>query len=44
LIVEKFKYEILVKFEGNRKTKKGTNEREGRGKMTRPLSMTMDEC
>jgi hypothetical protein len=44
LIVKKFRYEILIKFEGNRKTKKGTNEKEGRKKMTRPLSITMDEC
>jgi hypothetical protein len=44
LIVKKNRYEIPVKFEGNRKTKKGKNEGEGRKKMTRPLSITMDEC
>ncbi len=43
-IAKKVRYEILVKFESNRKTKKGTNERKGRKKTMRPLSITMDEC
>ncbi len=43
-IAKKIRYEILVKFESTKKTKKETNEKKRRKKMIGPLSITMDEC